>query len=452
MKIIDIIRLAKLNILSNLKMAISIIFGFIIIMEIVMVSTGYGYSMNNYIEGTINNSSSSRYCYSVFSNFKDSEIEEFRKNSNIEGVQILKNYDIYKFCQDNNKVINATPLANDEVSMDAAVLKLDGKMYNGENDFTYIFNLDSSATATRTMKIVKYKIGVIEGEDNLQFSKSELLEYENKYDKSSPFLAGGEFSGENQIIITDYMLEKFGVDSDSTEYIGKKISLYVDTKEGELCLIDNYEICGIIDSRFYFVNSRKSMPQILVSNANKEYLNISHERVFGNSFRDIVKFYNNNYVESMYMDKTTVEYSEVETLQLLFNEVVLLICIILIVAVIVFVYIMIYFYFKKRTRYVCIQKAMGMSGGKLYSLIFFELLIMGIVATIIAIPVYYGVLQILNDVIGMVVSNSFMVTQDDFVVAICCALVFMGLLKVIVSRIEYCKTKKYTVVNRDRFM
>lgn len=452
MKVIDIIRIAKLNILSNLKMAISIILGFIIIMEIVMISTGYGYSMNNYIEGTINDNSSRRYCYSAFGNFKENEIEEFKKKSNIEGVQILKKYNIYKFCQDNNRVINAAPLANDEVSLDAAILKIDGETYNGKNDFSYTFNLESFATATRTMKIVKYEIGVIECKDNLQFSDSELLEYENKYDELSPFIAGGEFSGENQIIITDYMLSKFGIDSDINQYMGKKISLYVDTKEGELCIIDNYEICGIIDSRFYFVNSRKNMPQILVSNANQEYLSISHERIFGKSFREIMKFFNNNYVEKMFIDKTTIEFSEVETLQLLFNEVVFGICIILVVAVIVFVYIMIYFYFKKRTRYVCIQKAMGMSGGKMYLLIFLELLIMGIVATIISVPLYYGILQGLNNVISMVVSNSFMVTKNDFNVAVCCGLIFILLLNVVVSAIEYGKTKKYTIVNRDRFV
>lgn len=180
MKMIDIIRLAAKNIFSSLKMAVSILFGFIIIMEIVMVSSGYGLAVNNYIIDIINNNSSGMYCYSMFERFNDSDMKKYKDDSKVEGIQILKNYDVYRYCEDNNKKIAAPPLANDEISFDAAIMKIDDQTYKGKNDFTYDFGLNNPASATRTEKIVKYRLGVME-EDNLQFSERELSEYKNKF-------------------------------------------------------------------------------------------------------------------------------------------------------------------------------------------------------------------------------------------------------------------------------
>lgn len=455
MKVLDLIKLAVLNIVTNLKMAISILIGFIIIMEVVMVSLGYGYSMNNYIENIVKNNSSDAYCCNIFGNFSESEMQEFRNDCNVEGVQILEQYDIYQYCEDNNKIIDAAPLANNGISFDAAIMKIDDITYQGKNDFSYDFALDGKSYATRTQKIVKLEIGVMKAENNLQISNSERQEFEKKYNSGSPFLIGGEFTKENQIIITDYILEKFGCNYSAKECIGKKISLYVATEDGELCIVDGYEVCGVIDSNFYRINSRKQAPQILLSNANPDYCTITTtgEKIFGYGFREIKEFYDNHAeLETLFLASKTVGYAEVETQQLFFNEVVLVICAIIIISVIVFVYILIYFYFRKRTRYVCIQKAMGMSGGKLYTLIFGELSIIGIVAALISIPVYYGLLQVLNNVIGMLVSDSFMVTKSDFVVAVCCALIITLLLNVIISAVEYKKTKKYTVVNREKII
>ncbi len=451
MKIIDIIRLAAKNISGSLKMVVSIILGFIIIMGIVMVSSGYGIAVNNYIVDIINNNSSGAYCYSMFQRFTESDMERYKGDSKVEGIQVLKKFDVYKLCEDNDKKIAASPLANDEVSFDAAILKIDEQTYKGKNDFTYDFGLDNPVSATRTEKIVKYRIGVME-EGNLQIAEKELSEYRNKYNKTRPFLAGGEFTGENQVILTDYMLEKYGINADFKSCIGKKISLYINTEDGEFCIVENYEICGIFDSDFYRINSRTDTPQILLSNANPEYCNIFYERVFGNSFREITEFYNNNDSDAIYIDEKTMEYAEVEAQQVLFNEIVLVICFIVVIAVVAFVYIIIYFYFKKRTRYVCIQRAMGLGAGKIYLIIFSELLIMGVSAVITAVPLCYGMILKLNDVIRMAVSDSFLVLKNDFIMASGIAIFFMLFMITIISVIEYRKTKQYTVVNRDRFV
>lgn len=453
MRVFDLIKLAVLNIVSNLKMAVSILVGFVIIMEVIMISVGYGYSMNDYITNIIDNNSSLVYCSNLFGDFSESDIETFRNDNRIEGVQVLQKYNIYQYCEDNNKMIDAAPLAYNEISFDAAIMKMDGITYQGKNDFSYDFEIEDESTVSRTDKIVKFQIGVLEGEDNLQISESECHEFQNKYGSKEPFLAGGRFTKKNQIIVTYYILEKLGCQYTAKECIGKEISLYIATQDGEFCIVENYEICGVLDSNFYRISSRMQMPQILLSNANPDYCVMNSQKIFGHSFRKITSFYNQNMEnDTLYISNKTVEYAEVETQQLIYNKVVLVICAIIIVSVIVFVYILIYFYFRKRTRYVCIQKAMGMSGGRLYALIFGELSILGEAAACIAIPIYYALLQVLNQIIHMIVSDSYTVTKNDFVVSVCCALAFVLLLNVIISVVEYHKTRKYTIANREKII
>lgn len=451
MKILDVFKLAILNIRSNLKMAICIIFGIIIIMQIVMVSSGYGYALNNYIHDIIENNASAAYTYSVFENFDKLEIEKILNNTKIEGIQTLRVYNIFEYCKDNNKTIDSVPLPHNNISIDAALIELDGNTYCGKNDFSYDFGIDNLETATRIEKIVKLEIGIIEPNENLQISDLELKEYGKKFDKLNPFIAGCKFTGKNQVIISDYMLEKFNINIDASECIGKTMNILVKTNDGQFVIIDSYEICGVLDSDFYRIKSRKKCPQILVSNVSNDYHTISHEYIFGNDFRDVVTFFNENEeIENMNIDIDTIEYAEIETLQSLFNEVVVVICGILLIAVVIFVYIVIYFYFKKRKRYVCIQRAIGMLDINLYALIFSELLTLEMIGITLSVPIYYGIVQVLNEIIGLVVSNKFIITKNDSYMAIAVACVLVLGMIIIISFVEYIKTKNYTIVRREK--
>lgn len=454
MKIIDIIKLGLLNIFANLKMTITIIIGFFVVIEIVLLSTGYGISMNKYISNVINNNLSSSYCCNLLGDFSESDIEKFKNEDAIEGVQVIKNYDIYQYCTDQNEIIDANPLVGTDISFDAAVMKLDGVMYRGENDFSYDFAMNDNVKG-RTGRIVKYKIDVIEGDENLQISNSEKQEFKNKFNKSTPFVAGKEFTKKNQIVISEYMLDRFNIKFSAEECVGKTISLYVAVKDGEICVADEYEICGVLDSDFFRINSRNKAAQILLSNANPDYCvtRSTSEKIFGKCFREIKGFYDtNSELDILYIDIKTIEYSEVELQQLFFNKVVLIICITIIVTVIVFVYILMYFYFKKRYRYVCIQKAMGMKNLELYSMISIEIGIMEIVAFLISIPIYFMLIKVMNNIISMLVSKSFQITMGDFVGAINFSLFIIIVLNIMISIVEFNKTRKYTVVDREKIL
>lgn len=437
MKIKDLIQLGILNIVTNLKITISIIIGFIVIIEVVLVSSAYGISMNDYISDMVHNNASMAFCSSWGKAFNNEQIEKFKNDPNIEGIRVIQGYDMVRFCEDNNKVIVEQLIQGRGIPFGAAMLKMDGVSYSGKND--------SSNSI--------YRIGVMQAEDNLQFSNSELKEYRYKLKKDSPFLAGGEFTKKNQIILTDNILKKFNLNQPPSEYIGKKVNLGIAVESGEFYIEGDYEICGVLDLNFSSINARIITPQILLSSANDEYYNAESiaVQIFGKGFRETAHFYNNYYedIDNLQISSATTNYAEVETQYILFKKIVLVMCFIIGVSVMVFVYVLIYFYYNKKMRYICIQKAMGMNDGKLFMLIFGELGIMQIAALVMAVPLYCFVMKELNHLLKMAVSNSFQVTVQDSYKAVGCAIIVLIVLNTFVTFLEFNKTRKHSVMNRN---
>lgn len=446
MKIIDIIKLAILNLKSNLKMTISILTGLVIIIQIIMISFGYGYSMNKYIIDVVDKNASLKYCTISSGDLPD--MQNLNYENNIEGIQKVYKFNIYKFCEDNGLKINNILSENNDISLDVAILEIDNKKYKGINDYSYDFNVDDNVLSGSKNKSVKYDIGVMEYYDNLQISKNEIEELRSKYKKKKVFIQGGYLDGENQIILTDYMLQKFGYDN-IKECIGKKVNLYIMTDKGEVCIVNNYKIQGIIDSDLYRINSRKSIPQIIISNADKKYCDSLKNKVFLTSFQQVVNLSENEEELILIPTVEAFEYSEVETLYIFYNKILLGISIVVVISILIFVYMVIYFYFKKRKRYICIQRALGIRNIEMYSLMFYELIIIGIISISISIPMYYKIIKYINKFISSLIYNSYYLNTKDARYSIVVGIVVEMVILTIISIVEYKKSKKYNITNKQ---
>lgn len=446
MKLTDTIKLSILNIKSNIKMAVSIVVGMVIIMEIIMNIFAYGYSMNNYIINTIYKNISLRYCTSV----SDDLTEEFLSNhkKEIEGIQTVCNIDINKLCKDSNYNIVTPPLENEGISLDAAVLEINNKKYSGRNDYSYDFNVASTVFVPSKDKSVRYDIGVMDYNDNLQFSQNEVNEFKNKYDKKNVFICGGQLTGENQIILTDYILKCFGYDDNLDECIGRKVNLYVSTDKGDFCIINDYTIQGIVDSDLYRVESRKGVPQIIISNSDERYCNNYSTKIFAKSFKGVVNLWENKEEVFLFPTSESLVYSEIETLYSFFWKVVVGIGFVIIISILVFVYVVIYFYFKKRNRYICIQRAMGIRNHEIYRMIFVELAILDFIAALSVVPIFNNIIIYTNRLIKNMVGKSYNITNMDKIYSEIAGVIIVLILTIIISYIECWKTKEYTVINR----
>ena len=81
-----------------------------------------------------------------------------------------------------------------------------------------------------------------------------------------------------------------------------------------------------------------------------------------------------------------------------------------------------------------------------------EIGIMEIVAFLISIPIYFMLIKVMNNIISMLVSKSFQITMGDFVGAINFSLFIIIVLNIMISIVEFNKTRKYTVVDREKIL
>ncbi|MEE0930426.1 MAG: hypothetical protein UIM53_05455 [Acutalibacteraceae bacterium] len=440
MKIFDVIRLSLLNIKCNIKMAMCIGIGFFIINFIILVSFSYGYSMNNHLKDLIDNSISQAYL-SIADPLTDDEIRDICSDSSIEGVFRCHSYDYPSYLKNMDSSLKIR-----ETTLDEVCLTTDDNVYYGVNDFSYDFGLDEGTKASRNDKQVLFRVSCIDFEDSLQFASCELREFNNNFD-GNLMLYGKDFNKEKQIILSDYMLEKFGVNKEEQEkYVGKKISLSVKTPNGYLKVIDDYQLCGIIDSNFYRVSSREKLSQIMVSSIDEDYIGYSIERIFCYNFSDLVKFYDDNDEEKLIPTRTAFEVSEIEAQKKLFNDIISISGVILVFTILTFVNLLIFFYFKRRKNFIGMEKAMGLDNIRLYVLIFVELLSLGVVSLVIAFPVYMVTSVVIDDIFKIIIASDFCTTISENFFALAISSVSTVAFVVVFTTIQYLKTLKCSVI------
>lgn len=142
-------------------------------------------------------------------------------------------------------------------SIDNLSIEYEGHNYKGINDYTYDFSIIDMII--EDMCSVNFKISTISAESIL-FSKGDSEEL-----KSSPEFCGNIPKQKNEIMISDYYLEKFGINKENI--IGKNISVYYKNN----CIMKDYTVCGVIDSDIFYLHGKKNYSQIYIS--DKDTLN-----------------------------------------------------------------------------------------------------------------------------------------------------------------------------------
>ena len=150
------------------------------------------------------------------------------------------------------------------VNMKYAALVCDGKTWQGVNDYSYDFDKVSGQEYREGQYTVPLKLAVLKADLSEQWiGENDLKEYERTYTDSyeNGMLAGRSAVGKDEVVISDYILDKFQIsDEDHTSLIGKKISVYCD---GE-ALFEGKTLVGISDSRLFYMSGLKDFPQVVL--------------------------------------------------------------------------------------------------------------------------------------------------------------------------------------------
>lgn len=281
------------------------------------------------------------------------------------------------------EVKDVTHFEFDDTLISSVVLKINGQEYEGVNDQSYDFVHPLSVGTSRSVYDVPFLIDAYNSNLSL-FTDNDIIEYNSKFGGKSPELYGKANLSSEDIIISDYMLERFGITPDSS-LIGSEITLYNSETDEIYC--EKLKLSCILDSDIFRVSSVKQFGQIITSSENPKA--DSGERKYYN--------YAENYISAYELtDKLSVDniphtaslelfyFKEIYKQNLIVSRIVAIIMIVFLVALTVSIITVLYFYYRSQLAYRRMLIAVGLKEKELFLIILFEITICLIIAYITA--------------------------------------------------------------------
>lgn len=262
MKLQSCFKLALRNIVNQKKVFINMLVGFGIISFILISNVLYLKVINNSIHNMEQNTISNNYLTHSFSK-NDISWDVLNKIKNIDGVsdlQVSVRDSLGSYAAKNNNNVSIRGY----IPIDKTCLQIGKDLHYGKpiGDVS----LEKKDLTLQDMNLrcdVNFMI-----ENYSKISSVELREYKNKYGENALcFLYGTEPVCENEIAVSDYFLNRYSISKEAfKDLIGSNITiLYLLPNGGTQATLKDVKLTGIIDSRFFTIESRKSTPQVLAT-------------------------------------------------------------------------------------------------------------------------------------------------------------------------------------------
>ena len=158
-----------------------------------------------------------------------------------------------------------------KLTPDSIDLLVDGNTYSGHDNFNYKFDIDPSDEPFMRKNDFKtpFDICALLKDNDEVFPEMMITEFQAKTALNTPVKYGDAELDAGKIMVSDFMLENFGLsDEEQKLLVGKKIS-FVNRETGFFYCCD-LELCGIIDSNVFYINSlaEARAPQIFITEAD----------------------------------------------------------------------------------------------------------------------------------------------------------------------------------------
>lgn len=131
--------------------------------------------------------------------------------------------------------------------------------YQGIDDKSYNFTKSNNTT-------VKFEVKLYLNEGKT-INNNDWQEFSYHFPKSKLIVAGSEMQNPKEIMISDYMLSRFGI-TDYNPLIGKKITLAIDGKP----YIEDFLLAGVINEKLYRIGTYSLTPHILICGDSSDFV------------------------------------------------------------------------------------------------------------------------------------------------------------------------------------
>ncbi len=267
-------------------------------------------------------------------------------------------------------------------------MEIGRQRHYGRNDYSYYFAKDYSLLVGKEAYSIPFSIMAYDVNQTF-LTENEKVEYQYKFGKSE-YVKGDLVKGEKDIMVSDYMLEKFGVSKEEQEaLLGETISIgYGD----DGLFLQDYKLCGILDSDVYHLESSGHDSQIVISLNDGVINNSDYIKSF---YQMYLSCKNHIELEEKYrvLEESNISLSKgayadlfntLEKQNLLANRILLMVGGVLVFFISVMIFTSMYFYYDRRKGYISMLRAIGIRKGSLFAISFLELLWLGLVGFVIA--------------------------------------------------------------------
>ena len=286
-------------------------------------------------------------------------------------------------------------------------LTLDGKQYQGQNDYTYDFERPFDEETPYYYHSVPFYMSALHS--GPLFSENDITEFNYYYPNEKPVIAGTDIISDNGIVISDYMLARFGITDNYDGLIGKTVSFAIEGNP----ILKEYVIDGIINSNVMRNSALKSCAQIYVK-GTKEHYNMCGTAVltgklpiksFENNKEVYIELENMGHTKSYYDIYFMSYYYNINSLQRATERIIFIFEILIFIAIGINLYSMLLNSAHEKCRFYGINRAMGMSKKGLCAVSFCELVILSIPALIVSFGVSIPVLSLADSTVYSLINT-----------------------------------------------
>lgn len=257
--------------------------------------------------------------------------------------------------------------SDDDLNIENISIILEGKEYIGKDNFSYDFEYEYSSTVSKSLYSVPFKIDAYEA-DGVIFSEFDKREFYDMFPENKLVLTGDLDINGNKIVMSDYILDRFGIRGD--EAVEREITIK-NNETGEL-YCKNLKLSGVINSKIFYTSANKIRAHIIISSDN----------ITNNSNEPIYRYYCADYETTVDLAHKTKSrynyalelYSSAEMQKSIVENVLSVIIVVLFIALIVWVITILFFYYRQQRAYQKILWSLGMKIGNSFVISLLELI------------------------------------------------------------------------------
>jgi len=286
--------------------------------------------------------------------------------------------------------------------------------YQGIDDKSFNFTNSNNTT-------VKFEVKLYLNEGKT-INNNDLQEFLYHFPKSKLIVSGTEMQNPKEIMISDYMLSRFGV-TDYNALIGKRITFAIDG----IPYIKDFLLVGVINEKLYRISTYSLTPHILICGDLSDFAKFKSKSLFAyapvddfsNSLTVLQSLRQKNIENLVSYDADLAEQIFfISQLKSIVMYVMLILSIFVILAMSLSLFSVLYNYISSNSKYYAMVRAIGVKRQTIFTILFIELLLLLLVSMLFIVPISGLFLVILNYCLINIIAVGVPITLNQLLEAV----------------------------------